>query len=67
MFVLAIGGAVIGGSAFSISGIGLGIIAGILLNLLLPEKKEGGSGLIAHGVDEADVKQGVAENPDEGA
>ena len=65
MFVLAIGGAVIGGSAFSISGIGLGIIAGILLNLLLPEKKEGGSGLIAHGVDEADVKQGVAENPDE--
>ena len=65
MFVLAIGGAVIGGSVFSISGIGLGIIAGILLNLLLPEKKEGGSGLIAHGVDEADVKQGVAENPDE--
>ena len=65
MFVLAIGGAVIGGSAFSISGIGLGIIAGILLNLLLPEKKEGGAGLIAHGVDDADVKQGVAENPDE--
>ena len=39
MFVLAIGGAVIGGPAFSVSGIGLGILAGILLNLILPEPK----------------------------
>lgn len=39
MLVLAMGGAVIGGPAFSVSGIGLGIIAGIILNLILPEKK----------------------------
>ena len=37
MLVLAIGGAVIGSDSFSFSGIGLGIIAGILLNLFLPE------------------------------
>ena len=61
MFVLAIGGAVIGGSAFSISGIGLGILAGILLNLILPEKKDEGAGLVAHGVDQ----DGAIENPDE--
>lgn len=40
MLVLSIGGAVIGGSGFSFSGIGLGIIAGIILNLVLPEKKD---------------------------
>lgn len=39
MLVLAMGGAVIGGPAFSFSGIGLGIIVGIILNLVLPEKK----------------------------
>jgi len=40
MLVLAIGGAVIGGPNFSVSGIGLGIIAGIILNLVLPEEKK---------------------------
>ena len=65
MFVLAIGGAVIGGPAFNVSGIGLGILAGILLNLILPVKKSEGAGWIAHGVDEDDVKKGVSDNPDE--
>lgn len=51
MFVLAIGGAVIGGPAFSVSGIGLGILAGILLNLVLPEPKPEEPGLVAHSVD----------------
>lgn len=50
MFVLAIGGAVIGGPAFSVSGIGLGILAGILLNLILPEPKPEEPGLVAHSV-----------------
>ncbi len=58
-------GAVIGGTLFSISGIGLGIIAGILLNLILPEKKEKEAGLVAHGVDEKDVREGRLDNPDE--
>lgn len=40
MLVLAIGGAVIGTESFSFSGIGLGIIVGIILNLLLPEPKD---------------------------
>ncbi len=40
MLVLAIGGAVWGVEVFSISGIGLGIIAGILLNLILPKEKD---------------------------
>lgn len=40
MLVLAMGGAKIGTAVFNFSGIGLGIIAGILLNLLLPEKAE---------------------------
>lgn len=39
MLVLAIGGAVIGGPDFSLSGIGLSIIAGIIMNLILPDKK----------------------------
>lgn len=41
MLVLAIGGAVIGNSTFNFSGIGLGIIVGIILNLILPEPKAG--------------------------
>lgn len=61
MLVLAIGGAVIGAPIFSVSGIGLGILAGILLNLILPEPKTPDSGMIAHGVDD----DGVDENPDE--
>lgn len=40
MLVLAIGNAVIGNATFSFSGIGLGIIVGIILNLVLPEPKE---------------------------
>lgn len=40
MLVLAMGGAAIGGKSFSFSGIGLGIIAGIILNLILPEPTE---------------------------
>lgn len=39
MMVLAIGGAVIGSSVFNLKGIGLGIIVGIILNLILPEGK----------------------------
>lgn len=51
MLVLAMGGAVIGGPAFSFSGIGLGIIAGILLNLMMPEHKTVNKpGLVAHSV-----------------
>lgn len=61
MLVLAIGGAVIGAPIFSVSGIGLGILAGILLNLILPEPKTPDGGMIAHGVDD----DGVDENPDE--
>ena len=61
MLVLAIGGAVIGGPAFQLSGIGLGILAGILLNLILPAPKVQGPGLVAHGVSD----DGVIENPDE--
>ena len=40
MLVLSMGGAVIGAASFSFSGIGLGIIAGIVLNLAMPEPKE---------------------------
>lgn len=50
MLVLAMGGARIGVSEFSFSGIGLGIIAGIILNLVLPEPKNEG-GLVSHTVD----------------
>lgn len=39
MLVLAIGGAVIGTASFSFSGIGLGVIAGIILNLVLPGRE----------------------------
>ncbi len=55
MLVLAIGGAVIGGPDFSLTNIGLGIIAGILLNLILPEPKEPDPGLIAHTVEESEI------------
>ncbi len=53
MLVLAMGGAEIGVSSFSVSGIGLGIIAGIILNLVLPQTEEeikAESGLVAHAV-----------------
>lgn len=51
MLVLSMGGAVIGGASFSFSGIGLGIIAGILLNLLMHEEKAAGKpGMVAHSV-----------------
>lgn len=55
MLVLAIGEAVIGGPNFSLTSIGLGIIAGILLNLILPEPKETDPGLIAHTVEESEI------------
>lgn len=63
MLVLAMGGAVIGNATFSFSGIGLGIISGILLNLILPEKKDpsNDAGLIAHTVDKSKI---VEENAD---
>ena len=52
MLVLAIGGAKIGTQMFSLSGIGLGIIAGVILNLVLPKKKKTQitSGMVAHTV-----------------
>lgn len=40
MLVLSIGGAVVGNATFSIGNIGLGIIVGIVLNLVLPETKD---------------------------
>lgn len=55
MLVLAIGGAVIGNEIFSFSNIGLGIIVGIILNLILPEKKAADKGLVAHVVEEEEV------------
>lgn len=57
MLVLAIGGAVIGNSTFSFSNIGLGIIVGIILNLVLPEKKTDSNdkGLVAHLVEPEEV------------
>lgn len=61
MLVLAIGGAFIGNDSFKISGIGLGILAGILLNLILPPTKDEGQGLVAHGVEEHEKP----DNPDE--
>ena len=54
-FGKAIGEAVIGGPNFSLTNIGLGIIAGILLNLILPEPKETDPGLIAHTVEESEI------------
>ncbi len=54
MLVLAIGGAAIGNATFSFSNIGLGIIVGIILNLIVPDKDQG-KGLVAHSVDKAEV------------
>ena len=64
MLVLSMGGAVIGNATFSFSGIGLGIISGILLNLILPEKKpvSDEAGLIAHTVDKSKLIQEDEEN-----
>ena len=39
MLVLAIGGAVIGNAVFSFQNIGLGIIVGIVLNLIIPDRE----------------------------
>ena len=47
MLVLAMGGAVIGTPIFSFTTIGLGIIVGIILNLVLPETNKD-KGMIAH-------------------
>ena len=55
MLVLAMGGAVIGGPEFSFSGIGLGIIVGILLNLIMPEVKDDDKGMVAHVVPEDEI------------
>ncbi len=55
MLVLAIGGAVIGNATFSFSNIGLGIIVGIILNLIIPSAEEHGKGLVAHVVDKDEV------------
>lgn len=62
MLVLAIGGAVIGNATFSFSNIGLGIIVGIILNLIIPNKEKDGEGLVPHVVKEAEV---VAERGDD--
>lgn len=55
MLVLAMGGAFIGTSVFSFSGIGLGIIVGIILNLVLPEKAAADKGLVAHIVENEEL------------
>lgn len=58
MLVLAMGGAVIGGPDFSFSGIGLGIIAGIVVNLVLPEGKVVSKpGLVASSMPETESKE----------
>ena len=54
MLVLAIGGAVIGNATFSFSNIGLGIIVGIILNLVIPGDPEG-KGMVAHSVGAGEV------------
>ena len=54
MLVLSMGGAVLGIQSFNFSGIGLGVFAGILLNLVLPEQKKG-PGLIAHTVEADEI------------
>ncbi len=56
MLVLSMGGAVIGFEHFNFSGIGLGVIAGIILNLVLPKQKKGPS-LIAHSVKNEEIVQ----------
>lgn len=54
MLVLAIGGAVIGNATFSFSNIGLGIIVGIILNLVVPEGKDV-PGMVAHSVEKEEI------------
>ena len=56
MLVLSMGGAVIGVQTFNFSGIGLGVIVGIILNLILPEQKTGPN-LIAHSVKKDEIVQ----------
>lgn len=55
MMVLSIGGAVIGNSTFSFTTIGLGIIVGIILNLILPAKDETAGGMVAHLVEPDEI------------
>ena len=55
MLVLAIGGAVIGNAVFSFSNIGLGIIVGIILNLVIPNIEPDDPGLVAHSVDKSEI------------
>ena len=43
----------VGGLDFTVGGTGLGIPAGIILNLLLPAAKEGGVGLMPYDIPEA--------------
>ena len=54
MLVLAIGGAAIGNATFSFSNIGLGIIVGIILNLVVPEGKDV-PGMVAHTVEKEEI------------
>lgn len=55
MLVLSMGGAIIGVKKFSLSGIGLGIVIGIILNLILPEPKAEKPGLISHSVSDEEI------------
>ncbi len=55
MLVLAIGGAVIGNATFSFSNIGLGIIVGIVLNLVIPGDGGDGKGLVPHVVKDEEL------------
>ncbi len=55
MLVLSMGGATIGGPNFNFSGIGLGIVSGILLNLVMPGSKEPKPGLVAHSVPKEEI------------
>jgi len=55
MLVLAIGGAVIGNATFSFSNIGLGIIVGIILNLVIPNREATGKGMVSHVVKSEEV------------
>ena len=45
----------IGNSTFSFSNIGLGIIVGIILNLIIPNTEKDGKGLVPHVVKEEEV------------
>jgi len=55
MLVLAIGGAIIGNATFSFSNIGLGIIVGIILNLVIPNREATGKGMVSHVVKSEEV------------